>query len=51
MNNHKSNRWSRREFLKTAALTGTGTLLGLGSDVFATEPPPQTKRIRLVSRG
>jgi NitT/TauT family transport system substrate-binding protein len=49
MNNHKSSRWSRREFLKTAALAGSGTLLGLQSDAFAAEPPLETKRIRLVS--
>jgi NitT/TauT family transport system substrate-binding protein len=49
MNNHKSYRWSRREFLKTAALTGTGTLLGLHLNVAAAEPPPETTRIRLVS--
>jgi NitT/TauT family transport system substrate-binding protein len=47
MSNDKSNHWSRREFLKTAALTGTGTLLGIESDVFAADSPPETKRIRI----
>jgi NitT/TauT family transport system substrate-binding protein len=41
--------WSRREFLSTAALAGTGALLGLQSDSLAAEPPPETTRIRLVS--
>jgi len=48
MNYIRGDRWSRREFLSTAALAGTGTLLGLRSDVFAAEPPPETTRIRLV---
>jgi NitT/TauT family transport system substrate-binding protein len=44
---HKSYRWSRREFFKTVALAGTGTLLGLRSDAFAAEPPPETTKLRL----
>jgi NitT/TauT family transport system substrate-binding protein len=40
--------WSRRDFLKTAALAGTATLLGLQSDALAAEPPPETTRIRLA---
>jgi NitT/TauT family transport system substrate-binding protein len=39
--------WSRREFLSTAALAGTGALLGLPSEPSAAEPPPETTRIRL----
>ena len=46
--NPKSRSWNRREFLKTAALAGTGTLLGLRSDAFAAEPPPETTKIRLA---
>jgi NitT/TauT family transport system substrate-binding protein len=42
--------WSRREFLGTAALAGTGALLGLRADVTAAEPPPETTRIRLLQR-
>jgi NitT/TauT family transport system substrate-binding protein len=41
-------RWSRREFLTTAALAGTGALLGFPSESIAAEPPPETKRIRLI---
>lgn len=40
--------WSRREFLSTAALAGTGTILGLRSDMFAAEPPPETKKLTLA---
>ncbi|MDO8700718.1 MAG: ABC transporter substrate-binding protein [Deltaproteobacteria bacterium] len=47
MSEHKSDRWSRREFLSTAALAGTGTLLGLKSELLAAEPPPETTRLRL----
>ena len=43
--------WSRREFLSTAALAGTGALLGLQSDSLAAEPPPETTRIRLIRAG
>lgn len=39
--------WSRRDFLSTVTLAGTGTLLGLRSDALAAEPPPETKRIRI----
>ena len=37
-----------REFLSTAALAGTGALLGLQSDSLAAEPPPETTKLRLV---
>ncbi len=40
--------WSRREFLTTVAAAGTGTLLGLRSDAFSAEPPPETTRIKLA---
>jgi NitT/TauT family transport system substrate-binding protein len=45
-----NDRWSRREFLSTAALAGTGTILGLQSDVFAADPPPETTSIRVFHR-
>lgn len=48
MNNDKDNGWSRREFLGTAAIAGTGALLGLRSEAAAAEPPPETTRLRLV---
>ena len=41
--------WSRREFLSTAALAGTGALLGLQSDSLAAEPPPETKKLRTTT--
>ena len=43
-----NDQWSRREFLKTAALTGTGALLGLPSETRAAEPPPETTKLRLA---
>ena len=41
------NSLSRREFLGTAALAGTGVLLGLQSNSLAAEPPPETTKIKL----
>jgi NitT/TauT family transport system substrate-binding protein len=40
--------WSRREFLSTAAIAATGTLLGLQSKSLAAEPPPETTKLRLI---
>jgi NitT/TauT family transport system substrate-binding protein len=48
LNQRHNDQWSRREFLSTAALAGTGALLGLQSDSFAAEPPPETTRIKLA---
>ena len=48
MNRHNSNRWTRREFLATAALAGTGALSGLCSDSGAAEPALETTKLRLV---
>ena len=48
MKNYKSNRWSRREFLATAAVAATGALLGLRSETDAAEPALDTTRLRLV---
>src|SRR5688500_20363700 len=47
MSNQHNCQWSRRDFLSTVTLAGTGTLLGLRSDALAAEPPPETKRIRI----
>ena len=44
--NGPNEHWSRREFLKTATLAGTGALLGLPRETHAAEPPLETKRIR-----
>lgn len=48
MSSHKSDRWSRRQFLSTAALAGAGTLLGSPNVTIAAEPPPETTKIRLA---
>jgi NitT/TauT family transport system substrate-binding protein len=47
MNRRGNEHWSRREFLRTATLVGTGVLLGFPSETHANEPPPETKRIRI----
>ena len=47
MSKHKSDRWTRRDFLSAAALAGTGAVLRLRSDALAAEPAPETKRIRI----
>jgi len=43
-----STRFTRREFLGTAALAGTSALLGLRAGPAAAEPPPETTTLRLV---
>src|SRR6476620_7094424 len=48
MNRHNSNRWSRRDFLATAALAGTGALLGLRGESLAAEPALDTTKLKLV---
>jgi NitT/TauT family transport system substrate-binding protein len=48
VSNQRKDAWSRREFLSTAALAGTGALLGLRSDAFAAEPPPETSKVRVI---
>jgi NitT/TauT family transport system substrate-binding protein len=47
MSNQRLNGWSRREFLAALSLAGTGSLLGLGSDLAAAEPMPETKKLTL----
>ena len=51
MNYIRGNGWTRRQFLTTAALTGTGALLGSPTETSTAEPPPETNRIRLVQAG
>jgi NitT/TauT family transport system substrate-binding protein len=46
--NRKTVSWSRREFLKTAALAASGALFGSPSDSPAAEPPPETTTIKLA---
>jgi len=48
LNNQNDHGWSRREFLKSAALAGSGALFGATSDSFSAEPPPETTRIKLA---
>jgi len=48
MRHQLSGAWTRREFLATAGIAGTGTLLGLPSESFAAEPPLETTTIKLV---
>lgn len=48
MSNQNNDGWSRREFLKTAALAASGALFGSPSDSLAAEPPPETRKIRLI---
>src|SRR5688572_22274109 len=40
--------WSRREFLKATALTGSSALLGLTSNTHAADPAPETTKIALA---
>jgi NitT/TauT family transport system substrate-binding protein len=47
MSDHRSEGWSRREFLAKVTLAGTAGILGLEPSSFAAEPPPETTRIRL----
>jgi NitT/TauT family transport system substrate-binding protein len=46
--NNRDNRWSRREFLTTGVLAGTGALLGLRAESIAAEPPLETNKIRVI---
>lgn len=48
MSNQRNGGLSRREFLTTAAVAGTGALLGLPSESVATAPPPETTSLRLL---
>src|SRR5207244_7996989 len=40
--------WSRREFLGTAALAGTGAFLGVRPDAVGADAPPEITKISLV---
>jgi len=42
---------SRRKFVQEIALASAAGALGFGRDLFAAEPPPETKRIRLLDAG
>jgi NitT/TauT family transport system substrate-binding protein len=47
MHKARDSRLSRREFLATVTLAGTGALLGLRSEALGAESPLETKRIRI----
>jgi NitT/TauT family transport system substrate-binding protein len=48
MSDQRPEGWSRREFLTKVTLAGTAGLLGSTPRSFASEPPPETTRIRLA---
>ena len=48
MNDGRVEGWSRRKFLGTAALAGTGALLGYPCETSTAEPPPETTKLRLI---
>ena len=43
----QDDKWNRRQFLGDMALTGAAMMLGQGPALAATEPPPETTRIRI----
>jgi len=53
MTNRTSDGWSRRDFLRGLALTGTAAALGLRPEpgMAAVEPPPETMRLRIQNNG
>ena len=48
MSDHRSEGWSRREFLAKATLAGAAGILGLEPSSFAAEPPPETTRLKIA---
>jgi NitT/TauT family transport system substrate-binding protein len=48
MKSQKDLNWTRRDFLNALTIAGATGLLGTRSDTLAAEPPPETKRIRLI---
>jgi NitT/TauT family transport system substrate-binding protein len=48
MSNRRSDDWTRRKLVRTAALAGTGFLAGLRCDSLAAEPTLETTTLRLV---
>jgi NitT/TauT family transport system substrate-binding protein len=47
MSKHNNDGLTRREFMTTTALAGSGAFLGLRSEPEAAEPPPETTRLRI----
>src|SRR5262245_1664426 len=48
MSTSTSDDWRRRDFLTRTALAGAAGLLGVRAGPVAAEPPPETRRIRLI---
>ena len=51
MNRPGNEHWSRRHFLKTAALAGAGSIWGWPVESLAADPPPETVKITLRRSG
>jgi NitT/TauT family transport system substrate-binding protein len=48
MSTSTSDDWRRRDFLTRSTLAGAASLFGVTAELAAAEPPPETRRIRLV---
>lgn len=48
MPNKEKPDWSRRGFLRDVSVAGAAALFGLSNDAFASEPPPETTKLRLI---
>ena len=48
MSTSMSDDWRRRDFLTRSTLAGAASLFGVTAELAAAEPPPETRRIRLV---
>jgi len=48
MYNQRTASWSRRKFLATTALAGTGAFFGLQAEGLSAEPPPETRTLRIL---
>lgn len=51
MPNKEKPDWSRRGFLRDVSVAGAAALFGLSNDAFASEPPPETTKLRLIRSG
>src|SRR5881396_1473662 len=48
MKGERTGSWSRRDLVRGLAVAGTAGLLGLYPEPAATEPPPETPKLRLA---
>ena len=51
MRSERTERWSRRDFVRRLALAGTAGVVGLRSAPADAEPPPETTRLRIGNVG